>query len=116
MTAVFYHDPQQGEAAIASKEWLQKDRGQKVNTEIMPLTEFYLAEDYHQKYYLQNEEEIAFEIRDYYEDFSGFVNSTAAARLNGIIGGYLNQALLDEEIERYGLSPLGRELLKRYLR
>jgi peptide-methionine (S)-S-oxide reductase len=116
MAIVFYHDKAQEESARSSKSALEQELGLKVTTEIMPFTEFYLAEDYHQKYYLQNEQELAFEIRAYYPEFGKFVDSTAAARLNGIIGGYADDDLLAEELESYGLSPLGLDLLQRYLR
>ncbi len=51
-SAIFFHDPQQQAAAIASKQKLQ-DSGKHKNsivTEITPATEFYAAENYHQQY------------------------------------------------------------------
>ena len=51
-SAIFYHDDEQKEAAIRSKE--ERDRSGKyrrpIVTEITPATEFYIAEDYHQQY------------------------------------------------------------------
>jgi hypothetical protein len=35
----------------------------------------------------------------------GWINSTAAARLNGYVGEYASVAQLAEEIESLGLSP-----------
>jgi peptide-methionine (S)-S-oxide reductase len=116
MAIVFYHDQAQEEAARKSKTALEQQLGRKITTELMPYSEFYPAEDYHQKYYLQNEQELAYELRAYYPEFSSFVGSTAAARLNGIIGGYTDADLLAEELDSYGLSPLGLDLLQRYLR
>jgi peptide-methionine (S)-S-oxide reductase len=116
MAIVFYHDQAQEEAARNSKALLEQELGRKVTTELMPYTEFYMAEDYHQKYYLQNEQELAYEIRAYYPDFHRFVDSTAAARLNGIVGGYADADLLAEVLDSYGLSLIGLELLQRYLR
>jgi peptide-methionine (S)-S-oxide reductase len=55
-TAIFYHDEQQRRLAEASKETL--DRSGKlpkgIVTEIVPMTAFYAAEEYHQDYYLKN--------------------------------------------------------------
>jgi len=52
-SAIYVHDAEQDAAATASKERLQKAgryRGPIV-TEIVPASEFYRAEDYHQRYF-----------------------------------------------------------------
>ncbi len=51
-SAIFYHTPEQKAAAIASKEKLQAGGILKrpIVTEIVPGTEFYRAEEYHQRY------------------------------------------------------------------
>ncbi len=55
-TAIFYHNASQRQAAEASKEKLQKSGpfGRRIATEIVPATEFYPAEEYHQDYYRKN--------------------------------------------------------------
>lgn len=52
-SAIFFHTPEQEAVAIASKEKLQNsDRYMKpIVTEITPVSEFYRAEEYHQRYY-----------------------------------------------------------------
>ena len=51
-SAIFYHNPEQKKAAIASKEKLEKSGKYKkpIVTEIVPAPNFYKAEEYHQKY------------------------------------------------------------------
>lgn len=54
-TAIFYHDENQRRLAEESKKKLESGplRG-KLVTEIAPASEFYPAEEYHQKYYRKN--------------------------------------------------------------
>jgi len=53
-SAVFFGDDKEEALALASKEQLEQSRGFKVATEILPRTEFYAAEEYHQDYYRKN--------------------------------------------------------------
>ena len=53
-SAIFYTNERQKELAIKSKEEYQKELKNKIVTEIVKATEFYHAEDYHQKYYKTN--------------------------------------------------------------
>lgn len=52
-SAVFYHTPQQEALAKATKEALQQSGRytRPIVTQIVPATEFYPAEDYHQQYF-----------------------------------------------------------------
>jgi peptide-methionine (S)-S-oxide reductase len=51
-TVIFYHTPEQQEAAMRSKEALEKSGrfSRPVATQIVPAQAFYRAEDYHQQY------------------------------------------------------------------
>ncbi|NCC06254.1 MAG: peptide-methionine (S)-S-oxide reductase [Proteobacteria bacterium] len=53
-SAVFFGDEAEESAARASKAQLEAARGFKIATEILPRTEFYAAEEYHQDYYKKN--------------------------------------------------------------
>lgn len=83
----------------------------KIRTEILPVTEFHPAEDYHQKHYLRQDFVLGNEFRMMFPSEKDLVNSTAAARVNGYLGGYGTQADLKEELNRLGLSEGGRKRL-----
>ncbi len=52
-SVIFYHSEEQKVAALASKEKLEKSGTFRnpIVTEIVPVAEFYMAEQYHQQYY-----------------------------------------------------------------
>ena len=52
-SAIFYYDETQKRLAEESKQALQK-RFKQIYTDILPASEFYAAEDYHQDYYKKN--------------------------------------------------------------
>jgi len=88
----------------------------KIQTAVVPATEFYLAEDYHQKYALRNSREIMAEFRAMYPDLNNFVNSTAAAHVNGYIHGNGTAEQFDREAESLGLSFKALKILRAYIR
>jgi peptide-methionine (S)-S-oxide reductase len=51
-SGIFYHSPEQESAAKASKQELEKAHrySKPIVTQIVPATDFYEAEDYHQQY------------------------------------------------------------------
>ena len=51
-SAIFYHSPEQEQAARASKQALEESRqfSRPIVTQIVPAVTFYEAEDYHQQY------------------------------------------------------------------
>jgi peptide-methionine (S)-S-oxide reductase len=55
-SAIFYHNDEQKQTALASKEAIGKSKTYKqpIVTEIAPFTNFYPAEDYHKDYYDNN--------------------------------------------------------------
>jgi hypothetical protein len=114
MSAVFYQNDTQRELAIKTRDREAARRGTPVTTAILPLTAFYLAEDYHQKYVLRSRSDLMREFRGMYPEDADFVNSTAAARVNSYLAGHGTPAQFDKEIDLLGLSEEGRVRLRKY--
>jgi len=108
---VFYHDDVQRKIAERLKSQEEAGTGATVFTEIVPFTRFFLAEGYHQKYYLRGAGDIAAEYLAIYPDLREFIGATATARVNGYLGRYGTKAKLEEEIDSLGLSEAGRKRL-----
>jgi peptide-methionine (S)-S-oxide reductase len=53
-SAIFYTTPEQETAAHASREKAQESFRKPIVTEITPASEFYRAEEYHQRYFEKN--------------------------------------------------------------
>jgi peptide-methionine (S)-S-oxide reductase len=108
---VFFHNEEQRRLAKETRDREAARRKRKIFTEIVPYTKFYLAEPYHQKYSLRQEPDLMKEFNAMYPDVNDFVNSTAAARLNGYLGGYGTLEVFQTELDTYGLSSAGRKRL-----
>ena len=101
---IFYHNEEQKRMAIDTREGEESRIKTTVYTDIVPFSDFYLAEDYHQKYYLTYEEEIMKDLNSIYPEIKDFIDSTAVARLNGYAGGYGEAETLRSQLSDFGLS------------
>jgi peptide-methionine (S)-S-oxide reductase len=114
MNVIFYHTDEQKRVAEESKALVAAKKGGEVHTAILPATEFTLAEDYHQKYYLRQVPGLWRELNRFYPDLTSLVGSTAAARMNGYVAGYGSLGQLEKELPGLGLSPeAGQQLMAR---
>ncbi len=112
MNVIFYHNAEQKRLAEESKAQVAAKTGVQVQTAILPATGFTLAEDYHQKYYLQQTPRLLAELSHFYPNSPDLVGSTVAARVNGYLAGFGSAAQLKEELPELGLSPAtGQQLL-----
>ena len=112
MSIIFYHDEAQKRLALETRDREAANRNARLHTEIVPYTEFYLAENYHQKYRLQHEQDLMGEFRRMFPHMEDFINSTAAARVSGYLAGYGTSEALEEEIDMLGLSEAGVRKLR----
>ena len=103
MSAIWYHDDSQRRILEENVRQIETERGAAVETHVLPLSVFYLAEDYHQKYMLQNSP-LQKHFDDMFSEFANFNNSTAAARLNGFVAGNGAREMFQRESMQYGIA------------
>ena len=111
MAAVFFDSEKQREQAEASKQAVADKIKDEVKTKILPLSAFYLAEDYHQKYSLRGNKTLLKAFQEIYPAPRGLVDSTAAARVNGYLAGHGDCGRLRNEINALGLSDAAEKQL-----
>ena len=111
MSAIFYHDESQQKLALETKAFEERRRSKKIQTKIVPFDRFYLAEDYHQKYQLRQRRQLMTEFKAIYSRNIDFVNSTAAARVNGYAGGHGKPEEITANIDSLGLTTAGQKRL-----
>jgi peptide-methionine (S)-S-oxide reductase len=112
MNVIFHHNDEQKRLAEETKARVAAKVKGSIQTALLPASEFTLAEDYHQKYYLRQTTGLWREVGRHYPKPEDLVNSRAAARLNGYVAGLGSPAQLEEELAGLGLSPeAGRQLL-----
>jgi peptide methionine sulfoxide reductase msrA/msrB len=117
-TAIFYHDEEQKRIAEESKAQLEKSGrfSKPVVTEIVPLTEFYPAEDYHQDYYAKNP--LRYKFYRYGSGRDQFLESTWRGEAEASSGTMMSEdnskmgAMMSENNSRYS-KPADAVLRKR---
>jgi peptide-methionine (S)-S-oxide reductase len=111
MSAIFFHNEEQRATAEEAIEAAAARLDRKIYTAVYPYEIFYLAEDRHQKYKLQRQPAILTDFRKMYPAFPNLVNSTAAARINGLLYGYGKADTIKPGLSSFGLSAEGLQAL-----
>jgi peptide-methionine (S)-S-oxide reductase len=110
-SAVFVRTDEERALAEAALDRAQTVRG-KLFTAIEPFDTFWRAEDYHQKYRLRSHRDLMAEFRAAYPADRDFVDSTAAARVNGWLDGYAESDQLESELPLTGLSQQAQDSVR----
>jgi len=113
MSIIFYHTEEQRRVATETRNREQAKSNTSVVTELVAFSGFYLAEAYHQKYHLRQYSTLMREFSERYPQVHDFINSTAAARVNGYLAGYGTCDALKRELPGLGLSSGSVQRLSR---
>ncbi len=110
--AVFYHGEEQKKLALSTRDATAKRLGDKIHTEILPAKKFYVAENYHQKYHLQNSVGFMKLFKHLQGGQRDLLNSTTAARINGLLAGKVTVKELQAEVKGGKLPPEAARAIK----
>ena len=109
---ILFHNEQQKEIALEVKNKRESSSAGSIQTVIKKLDKFYLAENYHQKFRLQQQKEF----KEFYLSklsMEEFINSPAVTKVNGYISGHGERDDIIQNIGELGLTPrLQEKLLK----
>ena len=102
---------EQLEVAERVKKEMEAELGERIETDIAAFTDFTLAEERHQKYYLKRYPKALEQLQLLFPEPALLVHSTFAARLNGFVKGFRTKDSLLEEMAGWQIEPESRELL-----
>ena len=112
---LFYHNDHQKDVAGKTKKEIENEAEGKVFTQLKEIGKFYPAETYHQKYRLRQTNPFISIMKDIYPDSEDLRDSTAAARLNGFLGGHGSPDQVEQLAGKLGLTESAKDrLLKRF--
>ena len=107
--AIWVHDETQRAIATATGEAAARARSGSLMTAIEPLGVFTRAEDYHQKWSLRKAKTVTLELVERFGSDRAMVDSTEAARANGLLRGY---GELERLVRTLGLSERAEKALR----
>ena len=115
LSLLFYHNSEQQKIADQVKSKWEKKYNKQIQTEILPYTHFYRAEDHHQKYFMKRYPKALEEVSNLFPTYTDYINSTIAARLNGFVREYGLLTDIKKELEFWGLSDNEKKILEKLL-
>jgi len=113
MSAIYYHDEAQRQLAERTKEKVQKESSRTIVTVIQKATQFYNAEDYHQKYMLRQDRQLldALKLTD-----AELIESTLAAKLNGYLAGHGTKEQFEADTAGISVPPESLRYVRKRLK
>jgi peptide-methionine (S)-S-oxide reductase len=113
MSAIFYHSPEEKQEAEETMKDQQKKTVRPIVTQILPAGQFYAAEDYHQKYRLQQHPWLVAQLG---VEENHLFNSHAISRINGYAAGHGSLAVFEHEWPLLGVTEEVAEYLRKIVK
>jgi len=111
ISLVHYHTDLQRQAIEAIRKEMETELGESIETEISLFSQFTLAEERHQKYYLKRYPKALDQLAALYPNKEMLVDSTFAARLNGFVKGFGTKDSLQKEINQWSIGETEKAFL-----
>lgn len=111
ISLIRFRSPEQERMVEKVKRQMEQKIGEEIETDIAAFTDFTLAEERHQKYYLKRYPKAMEQLAPLYPDVGLLADSTFAARLNGFVKGFGNRQNLKSEITGWNIAPEYQEIL-----
>lgn len=106
------HGEAQAKAAKASIAKLTEQNKRKPTTEVKAATTFWIAEDYHQKYYLRGRRGLVEALMGENVTQEAIRESTLAARVNGWLTGFSKKEEIAAQVKAFKLTEKQRKALQ----
>ncbi|RNI29038.1 peptide-methionine (S)-S-oxide reductase MsrA [Rufibacter latericius] len=110
-SAIFFRSPGQEEIIRQRIAQEEKKIQQKLFTLVLPFQKFYLAEERHQKWYLQRNPALRSELLKSFPNFPEFLNSTAASQLNAYLAGFWPKPKAEFLLQKMPLSEARKQII-----
>lgn len=104
ISLLHYHNDEQRQTMEAIRKEMEVELGEMIETEIAPFTQFTLAEERHQKYYLKRYPKAIDQLTALYPNNEMLVDSIFAARLNGFVKGFGTKDSMRKEINQWSIG------------
>ncbi|TWT06695.1 peptide-methionine (S)-S-oxide reductase MsrA [Planococcus sp. CPCC 101016] len=104
ISLLHYHTDQQRQIIKKVLPEMESRLGELIETEISSFTQFTLAEERHQKYYLKRYPKALEQLKELYPDSRFLTDSTFAARLNGFVKGFGTKDSMLKEISQWSIG------------
>lgn len=112
-SAIYWADENQKAEALQSMEEQQKQLKARIVTLIEPSTEFYTAENYHQKWTLRKHEWL---LRSLAWNDSDILDSPLAAKLNGFLANKSNLNDFEQMLPQLSLTSEQADYVRRHIK